>query len=67
MAERCGGLEVRFLPSSFGIGPADHDNSSRFEAFDLEPLAGVAGRVRRIGALRVDPLEGMNGAFPRTS
>ena len=37
--------------------PADHDEFTAIEAFDLAPQTAVAGRVSRIGALRDDALE----------
>src|ERR1700730_7922544 len=44
-------------PGAFGIGPADEDKFLAVQAFDLNPQAAVAGRIRRIGALRYDALE----------
>src|SRR5271169_943981 len=38
-------------------GPADHHESLAVEAFDLEPQAAIAGRVRDIGAFRDDAFE----------
>jgi hypothetical protein len=41
-------------PSALGIGPADKDELLTVRAFGLDPETAIAGRVRRIGALRDD-------------
>ena len=42
---------------AFGIGPADHNKFLAVQAFDLQPQAAIAGRIRSIGAFRDDALE----------
>ena len=44
-------------------GPADHHEFLAVQAFHLEPQAAIAGRVRRIGVFRDDPLERHRAGF----